>query len=450
MATFQLWRNPSKLRISEAQETSIFVGGIPFEMDLFHLMQLFSKYGVITLVRARPDPIARATIRHRGFGVIHFQRSAQAFAAIKSMNGFNVAVERVLRVEKNREPKDQFLEAVRTTSKLETVKQSFADWIMPFPDRHRSSILIPYETRLTLQQTERGFLFVVDGLPDEIDELDVRERFAKYGNILCFGMPPSARSRPSGRYCFMSFSEPNEADAAIRGMNGTFWGDKFIGVRLDNRRPQTTATSPMKLLPQSLATRMIVNNISINASSKKICMPPPISPAEASERMREVIDETFKTQASLVEYIERLVSPHAHLSVVFAKNDVKDYILERRPLNPNRSVVKVFLQKEEVDLYKGYKVVKDLLPQTLNALLVHWESLKNSVVCLSLRTYRYPKDKEVGSKGECEEYCDVIHEVRGFMLISHPGFTLRYKAKAADQEAITNNLLGDLEYETFP
>ena len=66
----------------------LFVGNLPYTLSDSDLEQLFAQYGEVTSCKAAKD---RETGRPRGFAFVEMSNQSEAEAAIKGLNGTQVA-----------------------------------------------------------------------------------------------------------------------------------------------------------------------------------------------------------------------------------------------------------------------------------------------------------------------------------------------------------------------
>ncbi|TPX40933.1 hypothetical protein SeLEV6574_g06331 [Synchytrium endobioticum] len=335
-----MWRSPDRLRIPLSPETSVFVTGIPPDMPLSRIHELFQEFGPIVLIRSRQNPQQGRT--HRDHCVIHYGVKNHAVAAVGGMNDYEVSTGRRIKVSSNREKYDRFSEAVNIIKRMEETRQCLVDWVMPRGGRERSSVF-------------------VDGVPFKFTADQVRERLTQYGTILGIKMPRPGPSRLTA-FAIVTYSHPSEADAAIRQENGLRWGGRKISVLLDTNISSTGNGSAPTAGPAISVNASVLPSISSSLTSRLndipgiFHMPPPAAAPEAKDRLRDIADYSadysFYDRLRLISEIEALVSPHAHLSVLYTSSKEitsSDYVLKRANTKRKDSTIRILVETENRD-----------------------------------------------------------------------------------------------------
>jgi RNA recognition motif-containing protein len=83
----------------------------------------------------------------------------------------------------------------------------------------------------------------VGNLPYTLTDADLEQLFAQYGEVTsCKAAKDRDTGRPRG-FAFVEMTSQSEAEAAIKGLNGTQVGGRQISVAVSEPKPRATAGS---------------------------------------------------------------------------------------------------------------------------------------------------------------------------------------------------------------
>ena len=155
---------------------------------------MFLPYGKILSSTVYRD---RTTLESKGFGFVSFDNPTSAQEAIKALNGYQVGENKWLKVQlKRQNQKDR----------------------------------VPGEDCSDL------FIF---HLPNEIGDEELKNLFLPFGKVVSSAVSTKDNGESKG-FGFVSFDNPSSAREALKALNGTKVGEKFLTVefRRGNNRPR--------------------------------------------------------------------------------------------------------------------------------------------------------------------------------------------------------------------
>mmetsp|Transcript_42875 Transcript_42875/g.79967 ORF Transcript_42875/g.79967 Transcript_42875/m.79967 type:complete len:341 (-) Transcript_42875:45-1067(-) len=90
--------------------------------------------------------------------------------------------------------------------------------------------------------SQKACKLYVAGIPRKCDETSIRDHFAEHGAVLEVQMPPDKPNKASKRIAFVSFADPQSAEAALAANGDVFEGSKLT-VQLAVAKGDTPAKS---------------------------------------------------------------------------------------------------------------------------------------------------------------------------------------------------------------
>lgn len=159
--------------------TNLYVAGLPPSTSEEMMRQLFKEFGDVASVRT----FYGKTPTSPSYGFVKFHRDSQALAALNGMNGRDI------------------------NGHVMTVRLANNDTTGPGP-RGAPPPVAP---------VIGGTNLYVSGLPPDMDEARMKEMFQKFGNVVSVKLAREARIYK--QYGFVHYTVPEEAEAAINGMN---------------------------------------------------------------------------------------------------------------------------------------------------------------------------------------------------------------------------------------
>lgn len=159
--------------------SNLYVAGLPPSTSEEMMRQLFKEFGDVASVRT----FYGKTPTSPSYGFVKFHRDSQALAALQGMNGREL------------------------NGHVMTVRLANNDTTGPGP-RNAPPPIAP---------AVGGTNLYVSGLPPDMDEARMKEMFQKFGNVVSVKLAREARIYK--QYGFVHYTVPEEAEAAINGMN---------------------------------------------------------------------------------------------------------------------------------------------------------------------------------------------------------------------------------------
>lgn len=91
----------------------------------------------------------------------------------------------------------------------------------------------------------------ITNLNKDIKEADLEELFAQFGMIKSIKIVKDPFTKESRGFSFITYSNPNEANEAIKEMSGKTLQDRKIKVEISKRNKERTSTPGVYLGPSS-------------------------------------------------------------------------------------------------------------------------------------------------------------------------------------------------------
>ncbi|XWS20205.1 hypothetical protein CRYUN_Cryun31cG0079900 [Craigia yunnanensis] len=192
-------------RIAAAEKekiTNLYVKNLVDGMTEDLLQEKFSRYGKVCSVVIMKDGKGRS----RGFGFVNFQSPDDAKKALEAMNGVQLG------------SKNLFVgRAQKKVERTELLKRKYKDAFNCHFKKLKTSNLY------------------VKNLSVSIDDKRLRELFGHFGRIISARVMRFENGTSKG-FGFVCFSSPEEAMAALHGLNGTFFQGRSLYVAVAQRK----------------------------------------------------------------------------------------------------------------------------------------------------------------------------------------------------------------------
>ncbi|MBA0599265.1 hypothetical protein Gorai_005495 [Gossypium raimondii] len=186
----------------EEKFTNLYVKNLFDDMTEDLLKEMFSRYGKVCSVVIMKDGNGMS----RGFGFVNFQSPDDAKKALEAMNGLQLG------------SKNLFVgRAQKKAERTKLLKNKYKDVFNCRFEKLKASNLY------------------VKNLNDSIDDKRLQEVFGRFGRITSARVMRLENGRSKG-FGFVCFSSPEEATAALHGLNGTFFEGKFLYVAVAQRK----------------------------------------------------------------------------------------------------------------------------------------------------------------------------------------------------------------------
>jgi len=160
--------------------SQVFIGSIFYEVTEGQLRDAFSPYGQIKVVNLNLDPM---TGKHKGFAFIWYDIPEAAQLAIEVMNSASMWG-RPIKVGR----------PTQAQPYLKTIESTVID-------------------------SKKSTCIYVSSIHEEMEENDVREIFAPFGEIVNMDMSKDEISRTNKGYAFIEYKTVKEANDALQSMN---------------------------------------------------------------------------------------------------------------------------------------------------------------------------------------------------------------------------------------
>ncbi|MBA0812269.1 hypothetical protein Gohar_026251 [Gossypium harknessii] len=196
-------RKSERTTTSEEEKfTNLYVKNLFDDMTEDLLKEMFSRYGKVCSVVIMKDGNGMS----RGFGFVNFQSPDDAKKALEAMNGLQLG------------SKNLFVgRAQKKAERTKLLKNKYKDVFNCRFEKLKASNLY------------------VKNLNDSIDDKRLQEVFGQFGRITSARVMRLENGRSKG-FGFVCFSSPEEATAALHGLNGTFFEGKFLYVAVAQRK----------------------------------------------------------------------------------------------------------------------------------------------------------------------------------------------------------------------
>ncbi|XVF86726.1 hypothetical protein PTKIN_Ptkin18bG0065200 [Pterospermum kingtungense] len=178
--------------------TNLYVKNLDDGMTENLLEEIFSRYGKVCNAVIMKDDRGSS----RGFGFVNFQSADDAKKALKALNGVELGSKNLY---------------VRRAQKSELLKHKYKDVFNGKFKKWKASNLY------------------VKTLSEFIDDEKLREHFGQFGHITSAKVMRRENGMSKG-FGFVCFSSPEEATAAIHGLNGTFFEGRALYVAVAQRK----------------------------------------------------------------------------------------------------------------------------------------------------------------------------------------------------------------------
>jgi RNA recognition motif-containing protein len=207
---------------SDLVPTKLYVTNFPQTCTRRHLTDFFNKFG----------QVIECAIMWDSYAFIHYRTRQEAVHALEQASRQYFMGQRLviqLSKSKNRQDPNWYQrEAARLQNEVQSSSVSESSEPVDSSDSSSSSYMVNIiETKL-----------YVTNLPDDCDKTELKLLFDKYGNVLeCVVM--------WNHYAFIHFSNAQEANKALKHLNGHLFGGKNLIVQL--------STSSNRPLPKCIA-----------------------------------------------------------------------------------------------------------------------------------------------------------------------------------------------------
>lgn len=182
--------------------TNVFVKNFPSTITQEAMLEMFSKYGVVTSSVLNVD-----ADKNRAFGFINFATSEQASAAVDGLNNTDLGNDRKLYVNRAQKKEERERE----------LRERF--------ERIRAERNKKYE----------NVNLYIKNLTEDVDDQKLREMFTTYGSITSAKVMRDKANASRG-FGFVCFSTPDEAAKAMSEMNSKMLGGKPLYVALHQNK----------------------------------------------------------------------------------------------------------------------------------------------------------------------------------------------------------------------
>ncbi|KAE8718377.1 Polyadenylate-binding protein 1-A [Hibiscus syriacus] len=186
----------------EEKFTNLYVKNLFDDMTEDSLKEMFSKYGMISSVVIMKDDKGVS----RGFGFVNFQSPDDAKKALEAMNGVQLG------------SKNLFVgRAQMKAERTKLLKNKYKDVFDCRFEKSKASNLYVKNLKVT------------------IDDKRLQELFGLFGRITSARVMRLENGTSKG-FGFVCFSSPEEAMAALHGLNGALFEGKFLYVAVAQRK----------------------------------------------------------------------------------------------------------------------------------------------------------------------------------------------------------------------
>ncbi|KAK8664309.1 hypothetical protein V6N13_084106 [Hibiscus sabdariffa] len=195
-------RRSERRTVEEEKFTNLYVKNLFGDMTEDRLKEMFSRYGKICSAVIMKDDKGIS----RGFGFVNFQSPDDAKAALEAMNGVPIGSKNLFvgRAQKKAE---------RTRLLKHKYKHEFGRRFEKF----------------------KASNLYVKNLNVSIDDKRLQDLFGRFGQITSARVMRLENGTSKG-FGFVCFSSPEEAMAALHGLNGEFFEGKFLYVAVAQRK----------------------------------------------------------------------------------------------------------------------------------------------------------------------------------------------------------------------
>lgn len=227
---------PRSQRMREMGETArkftnVFVKNFGDDVDEEGLRKMFEPYGIITSLAIMRNEDGKS----KGFGFVAFEEPEAAEAAVNELN--------------EKEVDNSNSESTMPARKL------FVSRAQKKAER-QAELKRKYEAlKMERMQRYQGVNLYVKNLDDNLDDEQLRQEFAKYGNITSAKVMRDENNRSKG-FGFVCFNEPENATKAVTEMNGKMVASKPLYVALAQRKEDRRAQLASQYMQRLASMRM--------------------------------------------------------------------------------------------------------------------------------------------------------------------------------------------------
>lgn len=211
-------------------DTRIYVGNINFELTEEDLRKTFEPFGEISNIVMSHDAV---TGKHRGFCFIDFTTVEDTHKALQTMNGFELGG-RNIKVSRPNSSTSQFPgmtmipgAAPSLTSVSSPQLQSPASGT---PAENPIKAVQEIANRINAQTSRPSNRIYIGSLHWDITEDQIVRVFSPFGSILSCTLIPNPETGKHKGYGFIEYSNPQEAQEAIKQMDGFELGGRTLKV----------------------------------------------------------------------------------------------------------------------------------------------------------------------------------------------------------------------------
>ncbi|TPX50001.1 hypothetical protein SeLEV6574_g01176 [Synchytrium endobioticum] len=504
ITTFILYRPENNPHITNDVATSISVSGVPRDVPLSSLAAIFTSNGCenLTLIRSRQYSKPPPTEWHQGHCIIHFSTPEDAQNAIQLMEGLNIKGTFAISIQPNREPEELFHEAIRGVIDLERTRQPLVKWINPsahMGDRH---VIIVDGLPLKATNSEIRCLFSKYGAITHIRRGTQQSNcYGAFASITYSDAAEAKKAmtemngkmykyRPIGIRLdtrTMAYPKAHRTPSAVSATatNSELGGNAIRKERDEGMDTLKIAMSPPSDMTESLERFRILTDHIYDTRQRLV--------REIERRIRPHGHLTVCLQKDLTEHY--ILERNIGVVKIYQEHEVQ--CIDK--LKKGKSTLSA-------------PTAKRMPSEPLDALIAKWESTTDATICMILETHRTappppppslarassrfrvnrgnnnpiksfriqdtvvndPDENErtalmeafskrnssqKWNKEDIDDYTckdaapckntDAIHEVRGYMLISHPSFVFRYKIKGDDLHRCMGDMGRLVDYEVF-
>lgn len=216
-----------QVRVSSGESTTVWTTNFPPQWDGEALQEKFSTYGHVISVRL---PSLRFK-NNRRFAYVQFVNADSAKRAVEGLDG--------------------------TTELSQNTTYQLVVKVSDPPQK---------KEKASLQRNE----IIVKGIDFAVDEKDLRNLFATFGEIETFKIPPSKHGRKHDGYAFITYKDSKSAENAVKQGDNSKLGARTVSVKLaSDKKPSRDMLRDVSQHHESSNT-ISINNLSDTVSEAQL------------------------------------------------------------------------------------------------------------------------------------------------------------------------------------
>lgn len=202
--------------------TNVYVKNIPEEWDEAKLRETFEKFGVITSICLRSKEEGK---NHSGFGFVNFETHEEAAKAVEEGSKIEAGEDRTLFVDR-------------------------------FQKKSERSSLLARKYEHEKNEKYKNLNLYVKNLEEDVDDEKLKEMFDTFGEISSAVVMKDAEKGTSRGFGFVCFAEAEDAEKALKELNGKMICSKPIYVSLAQRKEERRVQLEAKFQASMAGQRM--------------------------------------------------------------------------------------------------------------------------------------------------------------------------------------------------